>query len=349
MSIFAYSRHAAYGLALFSALSAWTAQAEVKLTITEPWVRATVPQQPATGAFMTLTADQDARLVAVESPVAKQVEIHEMRMENDIMRMRQIPGLDLPRGQKVELRPGGYHVMLIGLHAPVTASQTVPLTLVVEDRQGQRQTIAVDAPVQALGAQGAAHGHGGVGHHDARQGHAGQAGHGSAAPKEDGHAPGGASHPPAAAAPGGTPSAHAAHAAHSDSAKAAHGLPVLPESLEVSDCWVRALPAPLPSAAYLQIRNRGAAPLTLTTASAPGFGQVMLHQTRTADGVASMHHVHGVAVAPGGAVALEPGGYHVMLEEPAGELAVGKDLTLTLGFEGHAPRPVDCEVRSARG
>ena len=123
----------------------------------------------------------------------------------------------------------------------------------------------------------------------------------------------------------------------------------MPASVEVSQCWVRALPAPLPSAAYLRVRNGGATPVTLAAADAPGFGHVMLHQTQTADGVASMHHVNGVAVAPGATVALEPGGYHVMLEEPAGELPVGESLTLTLGFEGYAPRSIDCEIRSARG
>lgn len=300
MSMFAFRRHAVYCLALLSTSLAWTAQAEVQVTITEPWVRATVPQQPATGAFMALVADEDARLVGADSPVAKQVEIHEMRMENDIMRMRQIPGLDLPRGQKVELRPGGYHIMLIGLHAPVTADQTVPLTLVVEDRQGQRHTVNVEAAVQALGAQGAGHGHGG-------------------------------------------------HASHASQAHGTSEQPSLPASVEISQCWVRALPAPLPSAVYLRIRNGGATPVTLVAADAPGFGHVMLHQTQTADGVASMHHVTGVAVAPGTTVALEPGGYHVMLEQPASELSVGESLTLALGFEGYAPRSIDCEIRSARG
>ncbi|MGE4334755.1 MAG: copper chaperone PCu(A)C [Pigmentiphaga sp.] len=342
MSIFASSRHVVYGLALLSTLSAWTAQADVQVTITEPWVRATVPQQPATGAFMTLMADQDARLVAADSPVAEQVEIHEMRLENDIMRMRQIPGLDLPRDQKVELRPGGYHIMMLGLHAPVTAGQIVPLTLVVEDRQGQRQAVSVEAAVQALGAQGAGRSHGGHGNPGGSGSQGANGDHGGV-----GHQPASGQAQPAATAHGH--GAHSAHASHASHGSAANGLPALPASVEVSHCWIRALPTPLPSAAYLQIRNGGDAPVTLEAADAAGFGHVMLHQTQTTDGVASMHHVSGVTVAPGATVALEPGGYHVMLEKPAGELPVGGSLTLTLGFDGHAPQPVECEIRSARG
>ena len=75
----------------------------------------------ATGAFMWLTADKEARLVSVSSPAAGVVEIHEMAMDKDVMKMRQVPGLDLAAGRITELKPGGYHVMLMDLKAPVTA------------------------------------------------------------------------------------------------------------------------------------------------------------------------------------------------------------------------------------
>lgn len=149
-------------LALALACGAATAHAEVQ--VQEPWVRATVPNQPATGAFMRLTASQDTRLVAAETPAATTTEIHEMRMDNDIMRMREIPGLDLPAGQTVELKPGGYHLMMMGLKDVVKADTEVPLTLTFENAQGERETVQVTAPVRALGAAGAASGAHGAGH-----------------------------------------------------------------------------------------------------------------------------------------------------------------------------------------
>lgn len=132
------------GLALSS-----LAQADV--TVKEPWVRATVMQQKATGAFMTLTSSTDVRLISASSPAAGIVEVHEMAMDGDVMRMRAVPQLELPAGKAVDLKPGGYHVMLMALKQPLKAGDTVPLTLVVEGRGGQRQTIEVKAPVRALG------------------------------------------------------------------------------------------------------------------------------------------------------------------------------------------------------
>ena len=137
-------------LALTSAV--W---AQTPVQVEEAWVRGTVAQQKATGAFMRLTAQQNARLVAAESPVAGVVEIHEMAMDNNVMKMRAVPGLDLAAGRPVELKPGGYHVMLMDLKQPVKAGDRVPLTLVFEDAAKQRFTQTVDVPVKALSASGA--------------------------------------------------------------------------------------------------------------------------------------------------------------------------------------------------
>ena len=145
------------------ALNAW-AQSTVK--IEDAWVRGTVAQQKATGAFMRLTASRDTRLVAVSSPVAGVVELHEMNMDNGVMKMRAIAGLSLPAGKTVELKPGGYHVMLLDLKAPVIAEQQVPLTLVFEAQGGQREQVEFKAPARALnagamsGAMGQGHQHG---------------------------------------------------------------------------------------------------------------------------------------------------------------------------------------------
>ncbi len=133
------------------ALSATTVWAQTTVKVEDAWVRGTVAQQKATGAFMRLTADKDARLVSASSPVAGVVEIHEMAMEKDVMRMRQVPGLDMAAGRALELKPGGYHVMLMDLKQQVKGGDTVPLTLVFEDASKQRFTQEVSASVTALG------------------------------------------------------------------------------------------------------------------------------------------------------------------------------------------------------
>ena len=123
--------------------------------VQDAWVRATVAQQKSTGAFMRLTAKADSRVVAARSPVAGVVEVHEMAMEKDVMRMRAVPALALPAGQTVELKPGGYHVMLMDLKAPVKAGEVVPLTLTLESASGQRSTLDIQAEVRALGTPAA--------------------------------------------------------------------------------------------------------------------------------------------------------------------------------------------------
>ena len=119
-------------------------------TVKDPWVRATVPAQKATGAFMQITSAQDARLVEARSPVAGVVEVHEMVMEKEVMKMRAIKGLDLPAGKTVELKPGGYHVMLMDLKEQMKEGATVPVTLVIEGKDKKRSTVELKAPVKPL-------------------------------------------------------------------------------------------------------------------------------------------------------------------------------------------------------
>jgi hypothetical protein len=125
-------------------------------TVKDAWVRGTVAQQKASGAFMHITSAQGGKLVEVRSPVAGVAEIHEMAMQGDMMRMRAVPSLDLPPGKAVELKPGGYHLMLMDLKQQLKAGDNVPLTLVIEGKDGKRETLEVKAPVRALGAD--AHG-----------------------------------------------------------------------------------------------------------------------------------------------------------------------------------------------
>lgn len=136
---------------LFAALSLTiSAAAFSQVAVKDPWVRATVPQQKATGAFMQLTATQDLKLISATSPAAKTVEIHTMEMDKDVMKMRQIMSLDLPAGKAVELKPGSYHVMLMGLNAQVKEGDIVPLTLTIEGKDKKTQTIEVKAVGKAM-------------------------------------------------------------------------------------------------------------------------------------------------------------------------------------------------------
>jgi hypothetical protein len=111
------------------------------------WARATVPGQKGTGAFMNITAKESTRLVGVSSPAAGVADVHEMKMENEIMKMRALPGLDLPAGQTVSLKPGGYHVMLLDLKAPLAKGSTVPITLRFKDAKGVESKLDLMLPV----------------------------------------------------------------------------------------------------------------------------------------------------------------------------------------------------------
>jgi len=124
-----------------------------QVTVTAPWIRGTVPQQMATGAFMQLKSAKNAKLVEARSPVAGVVEIHEMKLDNNVMRMRAVPALELPAGRMVELKPGGYHVMLMDLKQQMKEGEVVPVTLVIESA-GKRETIEVKATVRAATARG---------------------------------------------------------------------------------------------------------------------------------------------------------------------------------------------------
>ncbi|MFN7694219.1 MAG: copper chaperone PCu(A)C, partial [Burkholderiales bacterium] len=111
----------------------------------------TVATQKATGMFVQLTSAQGGKLVAGSSPVAGRVEIHEMAVVDGVMRMREISALELPAGKAVELKPGGYHVMLMDLKQPMKAGDIVPVTLVIEGADKKRETLELKASVRPLG------------------------------------------------------------------------------------------------------------------------------------------------------------------------------------------------------
>ena len=133
------------------------AVASEPVKVTGGWVRSTVPGQKGSGAFMTITAKEAVRLLGVLSPVAGVAEVHEMKMDGDVMKMRAVPVLELPAGSTVELKPGGYHLMLMDLKQSLTVGSTVPVTLVFRDVKGAERRVELKLPVAAAapGANGA--------------------------------------------------------------------------------------------------------------------------------------------------------------------------------------------------
>ncbi len=127
--------------------------ASAQTTVKDAWVRGTVAQQKATGMFAQITSTSGGKLLSASASVAGVVEIHEMSMDGTVMRMRAVPaGLDLPAGKTVDLKPGGYHVMLMDLKQPLNPGETVTINLVIEGKDGKKETVEVKAPVRPLSA-----------------------------------------------------------------------------------------------------------------------------------------------------------------------------------------------------
>lgn len=145
---------------VLTAIGALATQAvwAANISVTDAWARATMPGQKVSGAYMKLQSDADARLVGVSSPAVPRVEVHEMKMDGDVMRMREVQSIDLPKGKTVSLEPGGFHIMLMNLPKPIAAGDVIPLTLVIESG-GKRQNVEVKAEARAPMGGGAMHHH----------------------------------------------------------------------------------------------------------------------------------------------------------------------------------------------
>lgn len=135
-----------FALLALSATTGFAADIEIKA----PWVRGTVAGQTATGAFMEVTSKAGATLVGAASPVAGVTEIHEMKMDGGVMKMRAVARLDLPAGKPVILGPGGYHVMLMNLKQTIKPGDSVPLTLQFEGKDKKVEMVEVVAEVRDL-------------------------------------------------------------------------------------------------------------------------------------------------------------------------------------------------------
>jgi copper(I)-binding protein len=127
-----------------------SASAFAQVSVSDPWIRATVPAQKVTGAFMRVQSATAARLIGVQAEVAGRAELHEMAMDGQTMRMRRVESIELPAGKPVNLASGGYHVMLFDLKRQVKEGENVELTLQVQDAAGKRQDVKLSVPVKPL-------------------------------------------------------------------------------------------------------------------------------------------------------------------------------------------------------
>ena len=128
-------------------LAARVAGAQPVVEINDAWVRATVPGQQVAGAYLTIRSARAAKLIGIESPVAKSAEIHSMSNTGGVMKMRKLDGLALPAAERVRLEPGGNHIMLFEIKRQLQPGEKVPITLVIEEH-GKRKTVKVEAEVR---------------------------------------------------------------------------------------------------------------------------------------------------------------------------------------------------------
>lgn len=138
-------------LVLASILATFAPFALADVTINEPWARATVPGQPVGAVYMKVSSSNAVRLVDIQADVAKDVQVHTMKMENGVMKMRDHGELEVPAGQTVALTPGGVHLMLMGLKKPLVAGETVTVKMTFQDAKNTKSTSTVTVPIRAVG------------------------------------------------------------------------------------------------------------------------------------------------------------------------------------------------------
>jgi copper(I)-binding protein len=119
--------------------------------VSDAWARATVPGQSVGAAYMKINSIAPTALVSVESDVSKFVQVHSMAHQNGVMQMRKLDKLDIAAGQRVELAPGGAHLMLIGLKSPLKAGETLQLTMTFSNSAGVKTTVPVSVPIRPMG------------------------------------------------------------------------------------------------------------------------------------------------------------------------------------------------------
>ena len=134
----------AASLLLAGAAIAQTGTSTNEIEVKDAWARATPAKAENGAAYLTIVSPASDRLTGVSTPIAKQAELHNMTMESGVMKMRPLAGIDLPAGQKVTLKPGGVHIMLIGLKQPLRPGQSFPLTVYFEKSGTSEVTVSVE-------------------------------------------------------------------------------------------------------------------------------------------------------------------------------------------------------------
>lgn len=154
----ALSGNKAAGVLLLALL--WSAAVQAQnVSVRDAWIRGTVQGQNATGAFMELSSKTNARLVGVSTPLTKSAEVHNMKVENGVMKMSPVAGIDVPAGKTVKLAPGGYHLMLMNLQKPLNPGDKVQLKLTFELADKKRETVDLSVEVRDIKGQPARHHH----------------------------------------------------------------------------------------------------------------------------------------------------------------------------------------------
>ena len=136
-------------IALVSSTILCAQATSAKTTVSDAWARATVTGQNMGGAYMTLNSDREARLIGASSPVSAEVELHTMKMEGQQMVMQQVRAIELPANTAVALTDQ-YHLMFMGLKAPLKEGSTIPVTLKIKLPSGYVETVSLQVPVKAI-------------------------------------------------------------------------------------------------------------------------------------------------------------------------------------------------------
>jgi copper(I)-binding protein len=139
------------GIAMLIYLLAGSVHAAELVKVLNPWARATVPGQTVGGVYMDLVARENLRLTGVKTNAAETAQVHEMKMENGMMRMRAVPLLELPAGKPVRFEPGGYHIMLFDLRQSLVTGRRLKLELTFEDAAKRRFGVPVEAIIRDAG------------------------------------------------------------------------------------------------------------------------------------------------------------------------------------------------------
>jgi copper(I)-binding protein len=138
-------------IALFSGCLFAGAPLADSVKIENVWARATAPGQKVAGGFMEITADADMAIVGGSSPASRALELHTMKLEDGMMKMRQVKEIALPKGQMVKLAPGGLHLMFIDIKKQIQTGDKVPLTLIVKGPDGKQQKLDLQAKARMMG------------------------------------------------------------------------------------------------------------------------------------------------------------------------------------------------------